>query len=225
MQLAAARSVPWSVIQPGTIHLAALRVRLGREFIVQAAFSDRLWLALENATVGILGPARRYEMLDSVLNRDTTHAMSLLTSSDLFFLADAFLQSSAQNANSAPLLSAYNEELRRVPLEQAQYFGGIHTETAGCTHAHLMNVPPYEEFADRQTVTPIAERMSDILLELVETADRSGLPIEAVGLLTEHAARQFFAETRNTPKQDWLSSAQALSKLDMSAFVDVLEKR
>jgi hypothetical protein len=226
IQLAAVRSVPWSVVDTRSIHLAALRVRLGREFIVQAGFSDSLKSVLETATVGVLGLARRREVLSAVSNRDVGHAMSLLTSSDLFFLADAFIQTSVvDRERSAPLLSAYNGQLRRVPLDQINYFGGIHTETAGCSHSHLIHAAPYEDFAERPGPLPLAERMSDILLEVVESLDRADLPVEAVSLLGERAVRQFFAETRNTPREDWLSAAQAMSTMDMSTFVDALEDR
>jgi hypothetical protein len=224
MQLTAVRSVPWNVVEARTIHLAALRVRLGREFIVQAALSDPLRDLLENATLGALGQARRHEMLNAVSIRDVSHAVSLLTASDLFFLADSFISTSADRGNSEVLVSAYTRELQLVPLQQIDYFGGIHTETAGCTHPHLVNSPPYEDYAEHFSPTPLAERMSDILLEVVESADRIALPVEAVGLLAESAVREFFRQTRSTPREDWRSAAHAMRAIDMSTF-DMLERR
>ena len=225
LHLSAVRSVPWNALAPRSIHLAALRIRLGREFIVQAAFSEPLRNILQNATTGAIGPARRHDLLQAINARDVSYAMSLLTASDLFFLADSFIETSADKGNSAGLLLAYRNELRLVPLQQTDYFGGIHPETAGCTHPHLMNSPPYEDYADQLFPTALAERMSDILLEVVESADRTTLPVEAVGMLAESAVREFFRKTRNTPREDWLSAAQAMSTIDLSTFVDVLERR
>ena len=142
LQLAAVRSVPWNVVSTRSIHLAALRIRLGREFVVQAAFNDPLRELLASATVGTLGPTRRRELVASVASRDVSHALSLLTASDLLFLAEAFIQTPLDRGNSAALLAASGAELRQVPLQQINYFGGIHAETGGCTHPHLINSVP-----------------------------------------------------------------------------------
>jgi len=224
-QLSGVRSVPWNAVDPRSIHLAALRIRLGREFVVQAAFSERLRDVLENATVGALGQARRYQLLDAIRTRDVSQAMSLLTASDLFFLADAFIQTPGGKGNSANVFSAYTTELRLVSLDQVDYFGGIHTETAGCTHPHLMNSSPYEDYAEHFFPTFLAERMSGILLEVVESADRATLPVEVVGMLAESAVREFFKQTQSTPREDWLSAAQAMGSIDLSTFIEVLERR
>jgi hypothetical protein len=225
MQLAAVRSIPWNLVSTRSIHLAALRVRLGREFVVQSAFSDPLRDLLASATVGVLGQARRRELLASVMSRDVSHALSLLTSADLFFLAEAFIQTNLDKGNSAIMLDAYAAELHAVPLQSVNYFGGIHTDTGGCTHPHLLNSVPYEEYAELLFPVPLAERMSDILLEVVESADRSTLPVEVVGMLAESAVRRFFEKTRSTPREDWLSAAQAMSQIDLASLVPVLEKR
>jgi hypothetical protein len=192
---------------------------------VQAAFNEPLRELLANATAGTLGPTRRRELLASVASRDVSHALSLLTASDLLFLSEAFIQTPLNRGNSAAVLAAYAAELRQVPLQQLNYFGGIHTETGGCTHPHLINSAPYEDYADQVFPTPLAERMSDILLEVVESADRSTLPVEAVGMLAESVVRRFHEETRNTPREDWLSAVQVMSRIDFSDFVSVLEKR
>jgi hypothetical protein len=105
------------------------------------------------------------------------------------------------------------------------YFGGIHTETAGCTHPHLFTSPSYEEYADNFSPTPLAERMSGILLEVVESADRLALPIEAFGLMSEDVVRQYFKQTRSTPREDWLSAVQAMRTLDLSTLDGALENR
>jgi hypothetical protein len=225
MQLSAVRSVPWKVVSDRTVHLAALKVRLGREFVVQAAFSEPLRDLLATATVGVLGQTRRRELLAFVATRDVTSALSLLTASDLLYLADSFIKTPLAKGNSAGLLAAYEAELRQVPLQQLDYFGGIHTDSGGCAHPHLLNSVPYEEYADQIFPTPLAERMSDILLEVVESADRSNLPVEAVSLLAESAVRRFFEKTRNTPREDWLSAAQVMGQIDLASFVSVLEDR
>jgi hypothetical protein len=223
-QLSAVRSVPWHAIAPRSIHLTALRIRLGREFIVQAAFSEPLRDVLESASTGLLGQARRHELLHAVRTRDASYAMSLLTAFDLFLLADSFIQPSINRGNSAHLFSAYTNELRLVPLQQVDYFGGIHTETAGCTHPHIVSSSPYEDYAEHYSATPLAERMSAILLEVMESADRTTLPVEVVGMVAERAVREFFRQTKSTPREDWLSAAQAMSSIDLSTFVESLEK-
>ena len=224
-QLGAIRSIPWHVVDGRSIHLTALRIRLGREFIVQAAFSEPLRNLLAGVTVGVVGPARRYDLLNAVSARDVSHALSLLTATDFFVLADSLIRGPGDKGNSSSLLSAYASEVRVVPENQMNYFGGIHTETAGCTHPHLFTSPSYEEYADNFSPTPLAERMSGILLEVVESADRLALPIEAFGLMSEDVVRQYFKQTRSTPREDWLSAVQAMRTLDLSTLDGALENR
>ncbi|HET9219006.1 MAG TPA: hypothetical protein VFR18_18625, partial [Terriglobia bacterium] len=121
--------------------------------------------------------------------------------------------------------SADASENRVVSVKQVNYFGGIHTETAGCTHPHLFTSPSYEHYADNFNPIPLAERMSGILLEVVESADRLALPIEAFSLMSEEVVRQYFKQTRMTPREDWLSAAQAMRSIDLSTLAGVLEKR
>ncbi len=144
-QLSAVRSVPWGQVTERSIHFVALRIKLGREFVVRAAFDEELRRDLANATTGTIGPARRFDLLDSVAAYDLPHALRLLTSSDLFFLADAFIKSTEDNGLPGPVASAYNAERRLVSLEQADYFGGYHGKTDGCVRPHLTNLNPNED--------------------------------------------------------------------------------
>ncbi|HET9219571.1 MAG TPA: hypothetical protein VFR18_21485, partial [Terriglobia bacterium] len=74
-QLGGIRSIPWHIVDARSIHLAALRIRLGREFIVQAAFSELLRNLLADVTVGIVGLARRYDLLNAVNAHDVPYAL------------------------------------------------------------------------------------------------------------------------------------------------------
>ena len=223
--LGAVRSIPWNLVADRSIHLAAIRVRLGREFIVHSAFNDRVRRDLAEATRGVLGQTRRHKLLGSVAAADVSYALSLLTASDLFFLADAFIQPLTNEDLSPELLAAYAAERRLVPLEQTNYFGGVHAETGGCTHPHLMNLGPYEDYAEQLLTDPLGERMSDIVLEVIESADRVTLPVGALGMLVDSAVREFFKKTKTTPREDWLTSVQAMSAIDLATFMPLLERR
>jgi hypothetical protein len=43
-------------------------------------------------------------------------------------------------------------------------------------------------------------------------------------MVAERAVREFFRQTKSTPREDWLSAAQAMSSIDLSTFVESLEK-
>jgi hypothetical protein len=224
-QLSAVRSVPWHQVTERSIHFVALRIKHGREFVVRAAFDEELRRDLANATAGTIGPARRFDLLDSIAALDLPHALGLLTWSDLFFLADAFIKSTEDNGLPGPVVSAYNAERRLVSLEQANYFGGYHAKTDGCARPHLTNLSPYEDYADLLLSEPLAERLSDVLLAVAESADRTGLPVEALGLLAENAVRQFSQKTKTLRREDWISAVDAVRSIDMGELVPSLETR
>jgi tetratricopeptide (TPR) repeat protein len=223
-QLAAVRSVPWNQVAERSVHLVALKLRLAREFVVRAAVDGKLRLELARATIGLIGPRRRFDLLQSLAGADTSGALDQLSNTDLLFLADALAGSSASANAGGPVHKALERETRIVSWEQSNYFGGLHPMTDGCAFPHLARLAPYEEYEPLQLPDPLAERLSDILLYVAESADRIGLPVQALALLTEPAVRQFSAQVKMSSISDWRSALQAMRAIDAGALIPFIEK-
>jgi hypothetical protein len=147
-----------------------------------------------------------------------------LSNTDLLFLADALAGSSASANAGGPVHKALERETRIVSWEQSNYFGGLHPMTDGCAFPHLARLAPYEEYEPLQLPDPLAERLSDILLYVAESADRIGLPVQALALLTEPAVRQFSAQVKMSSISDWRSALQAMRAIDAGALIPFIEK-
>jgi hypothetical protein len=206
------------------MHLVALKMRLAREFVVQAALDVRLRKNLAEATIGLIGPRRRFELLQDLAVLDVRAALAQLSSSDLVFLADALASAPSPEMLASPTAVALRRATVLVSHEQSNYFGGYHVLTDGCAHPHLINLGPYEDFENLGTNVPLAERLSHLLLDLADAADREGLPVKVVALLAEAAVRRFAVLADMSTEFDWKTALEAMRGIDLNALLPLLEK-
>src|SRR5262249_52455599 len=122
------------------------------------------------------------------------------------------------------LTDALAREKSVVQPEQVNYFGGVHPTTDGCAQPHLAKLAPYEDYENLFFIDPLAERLSDILLYLAESADRIGLPVQALALVAEPAVLQFSMRVKMSHATDWQSAIEAMRSIDLRALIPVLEK-
>src|SRR5262249_7949466 len=126
--------------------------------------------------------------------------------------------------SASPIVVALRRETVLVPREQTNYFGGYHVLTDGCAHPHLTNLGPYEDFENLRTNVPLAERLSHLLLDLADAADREGLPVEATALLAEGAVQRFAVLADMSTEFDWATALVAMHHIDLNALLPLLEK-
>jgi len=219
--IAAIRSAPWQRMDDATLHFVALNLRLGREFVIQSAFHPEFRDELAAATIGMIGLRRRSELLDSLGDLDFKNAFSLLSSSDVFFLADAY-----RRMNGARLTGNVNEaiELERagISVERLHDFGGSYPTIYGSTQNRFLSLGPYEEYDHLLLSEPLSERMSHFLLDLAEAADRAELPVDALSLIAETAARQLSSRLHMSSKDDWMPAIDAMHGVDINALIPAL---
>jgi hypothetical protein len=84
---------------------------------------------------------------------------------------------------------------------------------------------PYEDYADLLRPEPVAERLSDILLEVAESADRVALPPAALGLLAEDVVREFAKKAKDIPTEDWVAAMGAIRSINVAELMPLLEKK
>jgi len=222
--LAAIRSVPWNRVAERSIHLAALKLRLGREFVVRSAFDPEMRKELGRVTIGLLGLRRRFDLLQALGASDVNGALNQLTNADFFFLADALSTSPVSKRAQSILTDAIAHETMVVPPHQVDYFGGTHPGIDGCAQPHFTRLAPYEEYENLMFVDPLAERLSDILLYAADAADRLGLPVQGLALLAEPLLQQFSMQVKMSHNTDWQSAIEAMRSIDLVPLIPVLDR-
>jgi hypothetical protein len=222
-QLAAARSVPWRRVTDMGMHSVALKLRLGREFVVLSAFDPDVLRELEVATTGLIGAGRRFELVDALADRDFVSAMKLLGSGDLYFLADALMRVPEYAKLNGPVRSSF-EIAGKEMSGQHDYFGGFHRMTLGCAHPHLVPLAPFEEYENHRLLEPLAERLSDVLLDLAEAADRDGVSAQALARLAEPAIRRYSSRIAGYGQRDWMSAIETMRSVDLKTLSPGFER-
>jgi hypothetical protein len=222
-QLAAVRSVPWRRVTDLGMHSVALKLRLARELVVLAAFDPILLRELSDATTGLIGAHRRFELVDALTHRDFDAALRLLSPGDLYFLADALGSVPEYKKLNSPVRTAF-ETSESEAFGQHQYFGGFHRRTLACAHPHLVRLAPFEEYENQQLLEPLAERLSEILLALAEAADRDGIPAQALARLADPAIRRYSLRMAGYGPRDWMTAIDMMRSVDLKALSPALER-
>jgi hypothetical protein len=222
-ELAAVRSVPWRALQPGCMHLAGLKLRFGREVVAEAALNPRFRNELSEASRGVLAPQRHFQFLQAVSTQDVKRALKLLSSLDLYFIADWFwCRHGAAGLSSHSLAGAIAREVKVTNPRQADYFGGFHGQTYGCVHSHLLQLGPYENFSHLGLLDPMSERLSHFMLDLAESADRAGLPLAAMAILAQPAVLRFAATSKMVNAADWRTAVEEMKSVQLESLVPLL---
>src|SRR5262245_10015942 len=222
--LAAVRSVPWNQVAERSMHLTALKLRLGREFVVRSAFDVELRKELARSSIGLVGLRRRSDLLQALGEYEVSEALSQLSNADFFFLADALSASPLSRRAQSILTDAIAHETTVVQPNQVDYFGGMHPGIDGCTQPHFTRLAPYEEYENFLFVDPIAERLSDVLLYAADAADRLGLPVQGLALLAEPVVQQFSMQLKMSHSKDWQSAIEAMRSIDLVPLIPFLDR-
>ena len=223
MELAAIRATPWQRLRDRDVRLAALRIRVGREWIVEAAEKPEVKMALEEATQGLLSQARRADLGNAIRRRDWASAWGAVTVGDLYHLGEAALGAGEKNGWDSPAVRAAREEMTRGP-HRMDLLGGTLRGLYGCDHPHLLAAAPYEEYEHEARTEHLAERAAEFKLYLAAWAAREGMPAAAMQAVAEPLVRRLMGRMDLADAHDWRVALESLDKLNGAAVEAVLDK-
>ena len=217
-QLSGVRSLPWSHLNPLSMHLVALKLRLGREFLARAALQPNLQQDLAQLVEGLLGATRRAQLLEAVEKRELEGGFAMLSSSDLYYLGTR-LWDRKQGAlrGDGPVREALERASALVPPHQDRFFAG--SELGNRAYGKRLPPPPYEEYNNALLTHHLSRRLGHLMLTLAESADRSGLPLEALALVAEPAVRHLALNAGMNNSADWKGALRAMSRLPLEELV------
>ena len=217
-QLSGVRSLPWSHLNPLSMHLVALKIRSAREFLARSALQQEMQPDLARIVEGLLGPTRRAQLLEAVATRELEGISAMLSSSDLYYLGNRLWdQKQTAHLGNGPLREALERASTLVPSHQDRFFAG--SELGDRTYCKRLPPPPYEEYNNSLLTHHLSRRLGHFLLTLAESADRSGLPLEALALVAEPAVRHLALNAQMNNSADWRGALRAMSRLPLEELV------
>ena len=217
-QLSGVRSLPWSHLNPLTMHVVALKLRLAREFLARSALQQDLQPDLAQVVEGLLGATRRAQLLEAVSKQELEGVFAMLSSSDLYYLGNRLWdQKQAALLGDGPVREALERASALVPPHQDRFFAG--SELGNRAYCKRLPPPPYEEFNNALLTHHLSRRLGHLMLTLAESADRSGLPLEALALVAEPAVRHLALNAQMNNSADWRGALRAMSQLPLEELV------
>ena len=217
-QLSGVRSLPWSHLNPLSMHLVALKLRLAREFLARSALQPNLQQNLAQLVEGILGATRRAQLLEAVAKRELEGIFAMLSSSDLYYLGSRLWdQDRAALLGDGPVREALEHASALVPPHQDRFFAG--SELGNRIYCKRLPPPPYEEYNNALLTHHLSRRLGHLMLTLAELADRFGLPVEALALAAEPAVRHLALNAQMNNSADWRGALRAMSQLPLEELV------
>jgi hypothetical protein len=215
-QLAAIRSVPWPRLSTDALHLTGLQLRVGRELLVAATRDESLRSAITDRLMGLTGNFRRLAIIHALAENDATAAIEMLSSSDLYFLVETMRNEIAGLKLQGPLFEEFASQKNNAAWREIALLGGYHLRTYGNVHSALVSLGPYEEYERLLMKDAMSERLSHVLLDAAEMADRAGIPIDALAVLSEPLLRQLAGDMHMADNDDWLAAIHAMSHISFS---------
>jgi hypothetical protein len=222
MQLASVRSIPWAALDEHGLRHLALKSLFGRELLAGAILDPKIQVELSEPLLHLIGLRRRAAVLQALSNRDAAGAFRLLSTLDIYFLADSLAQQVAGWTDS-PLGKALEQEAKRQCSRQISWLGGYQASD-GCVRPHLVDLGPYEDHEGFRFQDRMAEKLSAIGLDLAVGAQRLGLPVDGLALIAEMAVQHTARRTLMKDSEDWGAALQALNSLRLEPFLEHLEK-
>lgn len=223
-QAGALRATPWNLYRDQDQQLLGLKIRIAREWCVEAARSLAIRQDLSADTLGLLSLIRRRQLLDGLKARDWKTVWQSVTLSDLYFLGDRYLARYPQNPWQSPAASALRIAAAQNDGARLQILGAALPRVNGCTHSHLQTLAPYEEYERRMFSTELAGRTSEFKLYLAEYLDRAALPAGIIGAVAEPLAFHVLGTVNMSDMRDWTSVLSAYAGLNQRILEEALLK-
>jgi hypothetical protein len=223
-QIGSLRDTNWSLFQDGDQQVAALRIRIAREWCVEASLQPKLRDELAAETMGLISISRRRDLLSGISSGDWKTVWSSLTLSDLYFLGTRYSLRYDTDQWASPVSVALRQQTGNIKMSHLQLLGADHKYLSACGHPHLAEFSPYEEYEHQPYPGKLAERVAEWKLYLAEYFDRAGLPAQGISLIAEPAAKRLLRDVNMADLRDWNSVLAAYSKLTGEIVEGVLPR-
>jgi|GEM_PF-2020286 len=223
-QMGALRATPWSLYRDEDQQLLGLKIRIAREWCVEAARSPAVRKDLSEDTLGLLSLIRRRQLLDGLNARDWKIVWQSVTLSDLYFLGDRYLARYPKNPWQSPAASALRIAAAQNDGARLQMLGAALPRVNGCAHSHLQILAPYEEYERRMFSTELAGRSAEFKLYLAEYLDRAALPAGIIGAVAEPLVFHVLGNVNMSDMRDWTSVLSAYAGLNDRVLEGALPK-
>jgi hypothetical protein len=222
-QIGAIRAAHLSGLVDSDQRLLGLKLRVGREWCIRAAFDKRALQDHSEETLGLLSSARRLDLINGLAARDWVRVRQSVTLSDLYFIGDRFFDRYKDNPWPSPATVALHRAASLNNGDRLQLLGALLPDVSGCSHPHLGRLPPFEDFEHRLP-EHMAERASEFKLYLADYMDRRGFPAQAIGTLAEPVLRRILGNLTMSDAHDWRSILAAYGKIDDDLIDQTLRK-
>lgn len=207
-QIGSLRATAWPQLRDEDLRLAGLRIRLGREWIVEAGTNPAALASLSGASLGLLPLNRRSDLLSALETKDWNAVWRSTTLSELYFLGDRCKEVSWKSPVTAALPAG------SAGGSHMSLLGASMPELSRCAEPHLLALPPYEEYERELLPLKLAERVSEFKLYLADLAGRTGIPAAALGAIAEPVAKLIFRKLSMSGPRDWRPVLDTFSLLD-----------
>ena len=224
-QLAALRAIPWRKWNSLQLRDYCSKVRLGKELLAQASLDLEVLTGIAEDLRVLVGPKRCRILLQTLPGSTSTDSAGLLSSEELFELADGYWRRKGPAGwKKSPLADQLARKEPGQTSESAAWIGGYYPQSYGCGHAHMLPLAPYEEYENVKNPELISERLSHVLLDIAEKIDRLGFPLELFPLLAEPAVRQLAMTKFMSDWSDWQSALEGLRELRLEPLISHLQE-
>jgi hypothetical protein len=211
------RAADWRNLTDDDLRYAGLTIRAGRELVVSSATNGAAFEALQELTAGLVGFARRQELLAGVRDRDWETVWRSLTLSEAFFIGRA---GRARKLRWVP--PSWKPWTHCEKGQPSTLWGVTPFRIAHVGVPVLEPLPPYEEFAHYTLPHRLAERCSEASLYIADWFDRKGISAAAMGALVEPLTRAMLANVHSADPRDWTAVMEAWQSLDAKLWDKVV---
>jgi hypothetical protein len=213
-QIAAVRDTDWARLSEADQRLFNLRVQLGREWIAASAAQPVAFLGLTRQTAGLLSPARRSDLLTAIAALSWARVWNAVTLSDLYALGLRCAALCGAGLLESPVAALLREASSRNGGLNLDLLGPVPSNLYGCSHPHLLQAAPYEQYERHMFPTDIAERSAEFKMQLALAADQAGISPTALGAVAEPLLRDALSRAEMSGNSDWRSLLDSWASLD-----------
>jgi len=104
-----------------------------------------------------------------------------------------------------------------------QILGALLPDLSGCSHPHLLRLPPFEDFEHRLP-DAMAQRATEFKLYLADYMDRRGLPARAMDIFAEPVFRRLLSGLTMSDAHDWRSILAIYGKINDDLLEEALKR-
>jgi len=224
-QIAAVRDTDWARLSEADQRLFNLRIQLGREWVLASAARSAAFLGLARESAGLLSPARRSDLLSAVGARSWARVWNAVTLSDLYALGLRCATVCDAGLLASPVAALLRAASSRNDGRNLDLLGPVPSSLYGCSHPHLLESAPYEQYERHLFPANIAERSAEFKMQLALAADQAGISPAALGAVAEPLLRDVLSKAEMSSVDDWRSLLDSWADLGGKAVEEEFESR